>query len=78
MNWIPVSERLPEEGQDVLIFAREGICSGPTVCAASFEKNQFSDSGYSWRPLGVTGYEWEPDYSDKDVTHWMPIPEPPK
>lgn len=55
-KWIPVSERLPEHGQEVIIYT--GNIQKPTVLAYQF---------------------WNPKYDTwAHVTHWMPLPEPPK
>lgn len=67
-QWIPVSERLPEDGQVAWItFINE---AGKHTGEATFKKDKFyyvTDT--------VNGY-YEEVYSC--VTHWMPIPEPPK
>ena len=55
-KWIPVSERLPEPGQEVIVYA--GGVLDPVVYAYHF---------------------WNKDYcSFQHITHWMPLPEPPK
>ena len=57
-RWIPVTERLPEVRQVVLIT--DGI-----------------DVGTGWMNQGW----WNTSFADiqrDDVTHWMPLPEPPK
>ena len=55
-KWVPVSERLPEQGQEVIIYT--GNILKPTVLAYQF---------------------WNPKYDTwAHVTHWMPLPEPPK
>lgn len=59
-NWIPVTERLPEELKPVLAWHGEGYFA---ECAR-------------W-----TGHRWESTWEFEDltgVTHWMPLPEPPK
>ena len=33
---------------------------------------------YGPHPVGFSGYEWEWDFSPINLTHWMPLPEPPK
>lgn len=55
-QWIPVTERLPKQGQEVIVYS--GGVSIPTVFAY-----QFWDKNYE---------SWE------RITHWMPMPEPPK
>lgn len=55
-KWIPVTERLPEQGQEVILYT--GNILKPTVLAYQF---------------------WNPKYDTwTHVTHWMPLPEPPK
>lgn len=55
-KWIPVTERLPEQGQAVVVY--DGGVLEPTVYAYHF---------------------WNKDYDSwARVTHWMPLPEPPK
>ena len=60
-KWIPVTERLPENGEYVLCFCRANI-----VCVLR------RDKGGDWyeNPTHV--------YMSGFVTHWMPLPEPPK
>lgn len=59
-KWISVKERLPEEGEDVLVYLGEGI----------FEICWTLKDGF---------WETRDSYLDTDaVTHWMPLPEPPK
>ena len=71
-GWIPVSERLPDDGTPVLI-TYVGIYDGKLysdgVAIWSVEEN-----GYNG------GWLWELDRSEVAVktTHWMPLPEPPK
>jgi hypothetical protein len=54
-EWIPVSERLPEDGVQVLACTKHG-----KAFSAHCERGRFRVSG------SVT------------VTHWMPLPQPPK
>ena len=56
MKWIPVTERLPEQGQEVIVY--DGGVLKPKVFCYLF---------------------WNPNYDIwARVTHWMPLPEPPK
>ena len=55
-KWTSVTERLPEHGQEVIVYS--GNVLKPTVFAYQF---------------------WNPKYDSwKHITHWMPLPEPPK
>lgn len=63
-QWIPVTERLPAAGMRVLA-ASEGVFSGEAY---------LSCEGVWMRSYGVV---WV-SLVDMPVTHWMPLPEPPK
>lgn len=62
-EWIPVTERLPEEWTDVLVFSRFGF----------IETAVYTGAHGKWR-VGWNGDMLEAD----SITHWMPLPEPPK
>ena len=73
-RWIPVTERLPEESGSYIVTAcdehcaaGEGIWYDTVVVVAEYYKG-----GWSWDDGGC-----EYDLSGL-VTHWMPLPEPPK
>lgn len=61
-EWISVKDRLPEDNTDVLVY------HGSLISIYSY-------MGHN---------EWEDDYGyfsrtdDDGITHWMPLPEPPK
>ena len=62
-SWISVKDRLPEKNGAYLVF-----CDGESVFSAFYER-------------GREHSEWTDDYEeycDLDVSHWMPLPEPPK
>ena len=64
MEWIPVTERLPEPGVRVLIFCP---LADPNEVAAAVLRHDFlwmMDDG------GV--------YGGTEPTHWMPLPTPPR
>ena len=61
--WISVKDRPPEVGQMVLILCRYGH-----VIDAKFTQYK---GKYYFDPFGY-------ELSDSYVTHWMPLPEPPK
>ena len=60
-QWIPVTERLPEDEQKVLCILDDGF-----FCILEW---------LSWEWLWNDGHNV---YAEKDITHWMPLPEPPK
>ena len=59
-EWIPVTERLPNHWEDVLVRLQCGDC----VVAVR--------SGLIWR------VRWNNTLLDREPTHWMPLPQPPK
>lgn len=62
-EWISVNDRLPDKYVNVLVY---------TEC-----KDIFTAAAVE---TGAESIKWEDDYGylDDDVTHWMPLPEPPK
>lgn len=65
MKWISVKDRLPDEGKLVLTF--------------NAEQKGYDDYCLDYVILintEPTGYIWACDLN-YDVTHWMPLPEPP-
>ena len=55
-QWIPVTERLPKRGADII------VCSHRTI-----------------KPVVFTTYFWDEKHDNwLGITHWMPLPEPPK
>ena len=60
-QWIPVSERLPEESEYCIITANDGV--GHRTTFAKFQKK-----AKSWDLTGARSY-WR-------VIAWMPLPEP--
>ena len=63
MEWVSVKDRLPEQGVYVLGFRPDAV----------FDKNKITK-------LGKTQFEnaeWLFEGIER-VTHWMPLPEPPK
>lgn len=75
IEWIPCSERLPEDWKDVFVW---------------FEYFRFGDSNRMYSTYGIGNYSslydsWsinhesdETGWKDLHVFAWMPMPEPPK
>lgn len=71
-KWISVKERMPESGEKVIVFAigkYKGFI-GDTVYAMSMILDR--PSGKCW------AVPWQYFDVDYEITHWMPMPEPPK
>lgn len=66
-NWIKCSERLPEVGDKVLV--RIPVCNYFNIENAEYKGDgRFLCAWFSTRGKGCA----------YDVTHWQPLPEPPK
>lgn len=65
-DWIKCSERMPEVGQEVIIFIHGAVESG-----AYF-------SGEFIRGKPVFEYKNDEYFTLVDVTHWQPLPPPPE
>ncbi|HFI9749345.1 ead/Ea22-like family protein [Escherichia coli] len=63
--WISCSERMPDDGQHVII-----LCDGAFVLYAQYRDSEFFD-------VVRNGEEFFETQS-RNVTHWMPLPEPPQ
>lgn len=71
MKWIPVTERLPEEKQDVLLAFRHNMVVG-------FWEDILNDGSQAW--YANSGNAWftgtESVDDDGIPIAWMPLPEP--
>lgn len=68
-RWIPVSERLPEDGLCVLVEDYRGC-----QYVAHRTINHLTKQ-YEWTARGT---EWHQGAPLREITHWMPLPEPPQ
>jgi hypothetical protein len=64
-NWIAVSERLPADDALYLVYAPSADPAKPLITTAWFEPD-----GFGWSLIV--------SYWIKAITHWMPLPEPPR
>ena len=68
-GWIPVSERLPEMDESVLICTDKGEM---TVAYHTFK--EWSEIETEWFVFGTLGFALT--YEDDEVLAWMPLPKP--
>ena len=77
-NWIPVSERLPEEDVDVLVSYRykegEGDTSHSNIDITSYGQMYFGGNKVASHKHWRAPFEYF--HSNYEVTAWMPLPEP--
>ena len=75
IQWISLDEQKPEHKQKGL------ITDGEIVTAAIADMVSIKHSLNPkplWDGCSFSGYEWEWEFDWKKVTHWAPLPEPPK
>ena len=63
-RWIPVSERLPDDGSDILAYCDDGEES--RIVACNYDNGVWFDCVFNTLMI------------IKNITHWMPLPKPPK
>lgn len=62
-EWIPVDDRLPEIGRSIIAY------NAPAKCAA---EAMYKGEGKFLQ------FRWSARLQEHEVTHWMPLPDPPK
>lgn len=80
-EWIPCSERLPKEGETVLVYMR---LTGHkyeweeqrTIEFGRISSDRYDAEGTGWEWLNESGTDyWEADWNDCIIA-WMPLPKP--
>lgn len=67
-KWIPCSNKLPDEDENVLVTVRGVIGNGNIILEDAILLGAYYDDGW---------YICEfPDWTHPHVTAWMPLPEP--
>ena len=61
-RWIPVAERLPKDGADILAYTENG--ENARIVPANYDRGIWYDCCFN--------------RVAENITHWMPLPEPPK
>lgn len=64
-KWTPTAERLPEDGEIVLVYAKD-----EEHVVARWHKKWKEWENWNSQESHILRFE--------EVTHWMPLPEPPK
>lgn len=85
-EWISVDDRLPDSDQDVILCTREIETYGKHYEKKKIYRNIYMGyfDGYEWLTSYCHGCEYIFKMNEKypnetiEVTHWMPLPQPPK
>jgi hypothetical protein len=80
MKWINVKERLPKLNTPVLILGKpyENKPKMFAVAIWNFDDWEKPESSFDWFEIDEMFVDAMSDYTDSNITHWMPLPEPPK
>ena len=73
-EWISVNDRLPETDNDYLVLTESKDIFKAYFNEYSKEFGSYSDI-YDTDTLGYVDSEW---LKYEEITHWMPLPQPPK
>lgn len=77
-RWIDIKEKKPPKQIGVLVYANRGA-RPEVITVAEFDYcTDGKDITTSLNSHGFGGYEWEYDFEAKDITHWRPLPNPPR
>ena len=78
VKWIPVTERLPERFETVIICGRMKYSFEKDYCrfvdVACFDKPYKEKCQDKWSIFN----DWYEGQQEYEITHWMPLPKPPK
>ena len=82
-KWIPVTERLPDEdGRYLVSYPLFNIQAWMRVAYFSTDLHRTDSYAFPGKWNKRPGFYYSDDeYGDvelKDITHWMPLPQPPK
>lgn len=77
MDWISTKDRLPKEGDGILLFIDKEVYVGYRIDG----EKHWHIPNLNWVTIS-TGHCFEcgnaDEISDDKVTHWMPLPKPPE
>ena len=79
LKWIPVTERLPDSDGKYLVS--KDLWGIPCISTLRFAKDGENVCAYDLKGEKNVWYEYDSEYGYypvNSVTHWMPLPEPPK
>ena len=78
MEWIKIEDKFPNEDELVWLYSEN------TKCIFLGSRVYLNNEGWFWSSIDSGTYVYKGLISgdcsidDLDVTHWMPLPEPPK
>ena len=77
-RWVEIAkDGYPDDGIGVLITNGK-IVTAARRCTSSAIEDDDIRIYREWSGWQYGGWEWEFDFSNDEITHWMTLPEPPK
>ncbi|MBR5878416.1 MAG: DUF551 domain-containing protein [Akkermansia sp.] len=76
-RWISVEERLPEKEGQYLVYTKWTYGNFIRLCNWTPKYNGWEEH-LNGRAIWYNYDSEYGDYESKDITHWMPLPEPPE
>lgn len=78
-QWISVLDRMPSLGDAVLVFGRKTYGSATILILEDRFAESWLSAYWCQRGGGAVAHPYDADgrVSAKDISHWMPLPEPP-
>ena len=80
-RWMPVSERLPDEGELCNVVCYGEVTTGYWIWMESGDPDEHETHRpeyHAWMVACQSRDNFEEAEYDQRPTHWMPLPEPPK
>ncbi len=78
MEWISVKDRLPNNNELVIAYGKKETDSEKDVWLVTFYKEVIEKCGDHKKNISDQYWEKTNGYDVDEVTHWMPLPQPPK
>lgn len=67
--WKPV-DTAPKDGTAVLVFGKGDFASAPYIGVREW-------TGFRWAEPNISAHDLDDWLDGTEVTHWMPLPDPP-
>ena len=78
-EWIPVKDRLPEDSGYYLVVYRDKYNGSISIAFDIYVKCNVGEWWESEFACDITKqFLWAAKLQEQEVTHWMPLPQPPK
>jgi hypothetical protein len=79
MNWISVKDKPFPKNKPFLIYAYDKDKFNKLHCRSYFcvvQIEEYGEVGQYMTSPSVSGYEWQFDFNEKDITHWAELEKP--